>query len=258
MNDAERAWMQQSRTTWDERAPWWNEIAEVYAAAPDRQADLARVAAALGLQPGAALLDAGCGAGQFAVAFARMKLVVTAVDLSPAMVAFGRQHAQEAGVSVAWQDADISVLSDADGSFDAVHARLSLHFAPDIPAALRELRRVLKPEGRLYASLPGALSPIYGNAWQRHLDPNRRANNYATPWELEALLGHAGWEVIEQWADFGPTPDGELNPLFSESLSSLPIRLQQAAATTWAIVAAPPNRAESPSGIEAIGGKSKT
>lgn len=257
MTHDERDWMAQSRATWDERAPWWNEIAETYAAAPERAADVRRTVEALGLSQGARVLDAGCGAGQFAVAFARLGLVVTAVDLSAAMLEFGRQHADRAGLEVNWRHGDSAHLDDADGSYDAVHARLSLHFAPDIPRTLAEYGRVLRPDGRLYASLPGALSPIYGSAWQRHLDPARRANNYATPWELAALLAHAGWQLLDQWGDFGPTPDGEPNPLASDALPNLAVPLQQAAATTWAFIAAPP-RGEARSGLlTTVGSKRK-
>lgn len=247
MDERERDWMAQSEATWDERAPWWNEIAETYAAAPERAADVHRTVAALGLTQGARVLDAGCGAGQFAVAFARLGLAVTAVDLSAAMLEFGRRHAAGAGLEVHWRQGDSAHLDDPAGSYDAVHARLSLHFAPDIPGTLAEYARVLRPDGRLYASLPGALSPIYGSAWQRHLDPARRANNYATPWELAALLEYAGWQLLDQWGDFGPTPDGEPNPLASEALPRLAVPLQQAAATTWAFIAVSP-RGETPSG----------
>ncbi len=253
MSSGDRAWMEQSRATWDERAPWWNEIAETYAAVPERPADLERTAAALGLVNGSRLLDAGCGAGQFAVAFARMGFEVTAVDLSAAMLNFGRQHACDSGVTVHWREGDLAHLDDADTSYDAIHARLSLHFAPDIPATLAEFDRVLRPGGRLYASLPGALSPIYASAWQRHLDPTRRANNYATPWELAALLEHVGWDIVDQWGDFGSTPDGEPNPLADDVRPSMPVRLQQAAATTWVLIARRSGSAASPGGLAAMG-----
>ncbi|HEV2106859.1 MAG TPA: class I SAM-dependent methyltransferase [Thermomicrobiales bacterium] len=231
------AWLHQARATWDERAPWWDEVAQVYAAAPDRVGDIHRTATALNLQPGSRLLDAGCGTGQFAIAFARRGCDVTAVDLAPDMLKRARRHAQEAGVEIIWREGDLTALPDRDETYDAVHARLSLHFVPDMAATLTELRRVLRPGGRLYASIPGALSPIYANVWQRHLDPGRRANNYATPWELACLLEHQGWAIVDQWGDFGPTPDGAPNSLRGEAIPTLDIRLQQAAATTWAFIA---------------------
>lgn len=233
----DQSWLQQARATWDERAPWWDEMSEANAIAEDRAADLVRTATALGISHGARLLDAGCGSGQFAIAYAQIGIDVTAIDLSPAMLARARHHAGSKGVSVIWREGDLSRLTDPDHSYDAIHARLSLQFVPSIPAALVEFRRVLKPNGRLYASVPGALSPIYANAWRRLLNPDRGAINYATPWELELVLRELGWRILDCWGSFGPTVDDAQNVFSADATSSLDIRLQQAAATTWAFVA---------------------
>lgn len=232
----DQAWLQQARATWDERAPWWDEMSEANAAAGDRPADLVRTTTALGVSDGGKLLDAGCGSGQFAIAYAKMGIDVTAIDLSPAMLARAHHHAKSNGVNVTWREGDLSRLADPDHSYDAVHARLSLQFVPSIPAALAEFRRILKPNGRLYASVPGALSPIYANAWRRLLNPARGAINYATPWELESVLHELGWRIVDGWGSFGPTVDKAQNPISENAVALLDVRLQQAAATTWAVI----------------------
>jgi len=237
-------WQRKSRETWDERAPWWDEISETRRQGKDFPAGIRDTARALGLAPGDRLLDAGCGTGQYASAFAAEGYRVDAVDLSPAMVIIAQSHTAGNDRPVTFHIADLADLPFPDATFDAVQARLSLHFAFDLPATVRELGRVLRPAGRLYASVPGPLSPISANVWQRHLEPDRRANNYVTPWELEALLGHLGWEVIAHRPDFGPSPDGappRFDPATIESLD-LPLALQQAAATTWAMLATHPDR----------------
>jgi len=234
--DADRnAWLDRARAAWDDRAPAWDEMAETHAAARDRPADVRRVAEALRLRPGAALLDAGCGSGQWAVAFAEMGYRVTGVDLAPEMIVRARRHAADQGVEVTWREGDLSRLPDADAVYDAVHARVSLQFVPDPAAALREFRRVLVLGGRLYASVPGALSPIYGNSWRRFLEP--AASNRIVPWELEALLTELGWIVVDGWGGYGAILGGETNPFGGEQMAGLDRRLQQAAATTWGIVA---------------------
>lgn len=235
---ARKAWLAQAQATWDERASWWDAAAESHAAAPDRAADLARTVTALRLRPGAAVLDAGSGSGQFAVAFAELGCRVVAVDLAQAMIERARARAAARGVDIEVRRGDLAELADPLAVYDAVHCRLALQFAPDLPAALKEFRRVLKPGGRLYASVPGALSPIYANAWRRLLDPGRAALNYATPWELEAVLGELGWRVLDGWGDLGRSLDGAANRFRASEVAALDVRLRQAAATTWAFVAA--------------------
>jgi SAM-dependent methyltransferase len=231
-----KAWLARSRAAWDARAARWDDRAETHAVAEDREADLAHIWDALRLRAGARLLDAGCGSGQFAIAFAALGAQVSGVDLSPEMIRRAREHAASHGVAVEWRSGDITCLSDPDAVYDAVHARVVLPFVPDVPAALRELRRVLQPGGRLLASVPGALSPIYGASWMRHLPGGDPGNNYLLPWELEALLVEEGWRIIDGWGEWGDDLYGTRNgvapspPLGNRSL-------QQATATTWTAIA---------------------
>jgi SAM-dependent methyltransferase len=231
------AWLDRVRATWNERAPQWDEMSEGNAAAPDRPADLARTAEALGLKPGSRLLDAGSGSGQYAIAFAQLGFGVTAIDLSPEMIARARHHADVRGVNVEWRTGEISRLIDPDAVYDAVHARMVLQFVPDVPAALLEFRRVLKPNGRLYASVPGALSPIYNRSWRRFVDPGSVSTSYMTPWELEEVLRALGWTVLDGWGSTGRNLTGDENSVDEATLHRLPLRLRQAAATTWAVIA---------------------
>jgi 2-polyprenyl-3-methyl-5-hydroxy-6-metoxy-1,4-benzoquinol methylase len=230
-------WLNRARATWDERAPDWDAMSEANAVAPDRPADLARMAAALGLRPGARLLDAGCGSGQFAIAFAKLGARVTGVDLAPEMIARARRHAEERSVDVEWRIGEIARLTDPVAVYDAIFGRVVLQFVPDVPAALREFRRVLKPGGRLLASVPGALSPIYARSWRRFVEPESVSINFMVPWELEELLRAFGWTILDSWGDFGGAgPTGDVNPLGATTIAPLDRRLQQAAATTWVTV----------------------
>jgi 2-polyprenyl-3-methyl-5-hydroxy-6-metoxy-1,4-benzoquinol methylase len=234
-NQAASEWLNRVRSVWNDRAADWDRMSEANALSADRTADIARLAVALDLHPGSRLLDAGCGTGQWAIAFATLGCAVTGQDLAPAMVDRARTHARDRNVQVEFRTGDVTALPDPAATFDVVYARVVLQFAPDPPGVLREFRRVLKPGGRLYASVPGALSPIYGSSWRRFLDPGSVSANYMVPWELEALLADGGWRVIEQWGEYGSsmTDDNRLQAAASRS----PLRLQQAAATTWGFVA---------------------
>ncbi len=234
--DEQTDWIERSRADWDARAERWDARAEVNALAADREADLDRIWDALRLSRGARVLDAGCGSGQLAIALAERGARVTGIDLSPEMIRRARDHAHERGVDIEWRTGDVTQLADPLAVFDAIQARVLLQFVPDVPAALRELRRVLKPGGRLLASVPGALSPIYRASWMRHLPGGDPGNNYLLPWELENLMIEYGWRVIDGWGEWGDDLYGVGNDT-AASLRHAERRLQQATATTWTTLA---------------------
>ncbi len=89
-------------------------------------------------------LDIG-GRGVVAPLLRARGMRVVSCDLSPAMAA------ANGGPCVA---ADEEFLPFAPGSFDLIVASLSLHWINDLPGALLQLRRALRPEGLLLASLP--------------------------------------------------------------------------------------------------------
>lgn len=230
-------WLARVRETWNARALQWDEQAERDARSASRAHEIERLERTLALRPGARILDAGCGTGQYAIAFAERGYRVTAVDLAPEMIERARKRAAEHGVEVEWRVGDIGRLTDPFAIYDAIHARVVLHFVPDVPGTLREFRRVLMPGGRLFASVPGALSPIYRQAWRRFIDPTEVGTNLMTPWELEAVLETLGWRIIDGWGDFSQSLSGETNPFDPAVISQLDQRLQQAAATTWGVIA---------------------
>ncbi|MEU4380043.1 class I SAM-dependent methyltransferase [Micromonospora echinofusca] len=100
---------------------------------------------------GRRILDAGCGSGPLSAALRAKGAVVTGFDASAAMVDLARQRlGEDADVHVA----DLSApLPFADAEFDDVVASLVLHYLEDWSGPLAELRRVLKPGGRLILSV---------------------------------------------------------------------------------------------------------
>lgn len=102
--------------------------------------------------PGEAVLDLACGPGALTAAAARAVGPtgrVLGVDLSEGMVQAARQRAHELGLAQAgFARMDAERLALPDGGFDLGLCSLGLMYAPDPDAALRELRRVLRPGGR--------------------------------------------------------------------------------------------------------------
>lgn len=136
-------------------------------------ADLIATAA---LRPGERVLDVACGTGAVArLAAARVGPTgaVVGLDVNPAMLAVARSSTAS-GASIEWCEASAETIPLPDDSFDAVLCQLGLQFVPDKAAALREMRRVLLPGGRLLLSLPGAMPPLFAAAHRslgRHLGP---------------------------------------------------------------------------------------
>lgn len=99
------------------------------------------------------VLDAATGTGDFAILAARLlpQARVTGVDLSEAMLAIGRDKVAAArlGDRVTLLAADVLRLPFEDAAFDAATAAFGVRNFEDLPAGFRELRRVLKPGGRL-------------------------------------------------------------------------------------------------------------
>jgi SAM-dependent methyltransferase len=92
------------------------------------------------------ILEVGPGRGEFAARLQReLAADVVAVDQSPRMVELTRQHGVEAVVG------DVQHLPFRDGVFDCAVAAWMLYHVPDLGLGLRELRRVLRPQGRLVA-----------------------------------------------------------------------------------------------------------
>jgi ubiquinone/menaquinone biosynthesis C-methylase UbiE len=98
------------------------------------------------------VLELAAGTGLVTRELARTARRVVATDLSESMLAVlrGRLNAQ-GSTNVEVRAADATALDFADGSFDAVVAANLLHLLPDPGAALREMHRVLRPDGLLLA-----------------------------------------------------------------------------------------------------------
>jgi ubiquinone/menaquinone biosynthesis C-methylase UbiE len=112
----------------------------------------------LDLAPESRVLELGCGPGHLW----RDNLdripegwEITLSDFSPGMVHEAREHLGESGRSFNYAAADAQALPFHEESFDAIIANHMLYHVPDRPRAYSEIRRALKPGGRLYASTLG-------------------------------------------------------------------------------------------------------
>jgi len=100
--------------------------------------------------PQAEVLDLGCGGGHVSFAMAPHVSRLTAFDLSEDMLAVVKAEALERGLDkLHARSGRAEQLPFGDQSFDLVATRFSAHHWADVPAALAEVRRVLRPAGQL-------------------------------------------------------------------------------------------------------------
>jgi len=101
------------------------------------------------VRAGQRVLDVACGTGVVAVTAARRGATVTALDLTPELLARARENARIAGVSIDFHEGDVEQLPFEPSSFDVVVSQYGHIFAPRPEVAVAEMLRVLKPGGTI-------------------------------------------------------------------------------------------------------------
>jgi ubiquinone/menaquinone biosynthesis C-methylase UbiE len=121
-----------------------------------------RVLELVSAHPGMRVVDLACGPGTLSRRLVQSVSPggdVVGIDLAPGMIELARTSIPDARFEVM----DIERLEFADESFDAAVCGHGFQFAPDLGAALREARRVLRAGGRLAASVP--VEETNGSVW---------------------------------------------------------------------------------------------
>lgn len=170
---------------------------------------------ALGFASPPAVIDMGCGTGAFALHAAPRCQKLYAVDVSPAMLAYTRQKAQQAGLDniVFCQGGFLTYVHQA-APVDAVVSTAALHHLPDFwkQVGLRRVAQMLKPGGRFYlfdvvfrADMPDYEARFNGwvEAMGRNVGPEFAAeaethirDEYSTyDWVMEGFLTRAGFQI---------------------------------------------------------------
>jgi demethylmenaquinone methyltransferase/2-methoxy-6-polyprenyl-1,4-benzoquinol methylase len=147
------------RKMFDRIAPVYDAMNRLMTAGLDRQ--WRRETAAAAVRPGDRVLDVCCGTGDLAIAARAAGGDVTGLDFSEPMLERARRKAAE----IEWVEGDALALPFADESFDAVTVGFGVRNLPNAERGLAELRRVLRPGGRLAVleiTRPrGILAPFY-------------------------------------------------------------------------------------------------
>jgi demethylmenaquinone methyltransferase/2-methoxy-6-polyprenyl-1,4-benzoquinol methylase len=166
--------------------------------------------AAAVVRPGDRVLDSCCGTGDLALACARAGGRVTGLDFSEPMLERARRKSSQ----VEWVQGDALALPFEDGSFDAATVGFGVRNLADLERGLAELRRVLRPAGRLgvleITRPRGLLGPFY-RVWFEQLVPMlgrllpggwaysylpASVRRFPRPEDLAELLRAAGFEDV--------------------------------------------------------------
>lgn len=188
------------------------------------------------LSSGEVVLDMGCGTGTLAITAKRRvgpSGSVTGIDASPEMIARASRKAMNAREDVRFQTAIVEALPFPDASFDVVFSTLMLHHLPRPvrEQCAREMRRVLRPNGRVLA-VDFVTPARERKGLLAHL---HRHGSMSLP-EIIELLSSAGLRVTESGAvgvsdvHFvkaiatipNEAPDGAVSVARTRSLPSLP------------------------------------
>jgi len=141
----------QQRAQWRDAAQGWDDSFEWYSRAFGPL--MTWCADAIDAKSGMRVLDVAAGSGQPALTIApRIQPggTILGIDFSPEMLAVAERRARNAGArNVSFRTMDAEQLELPDGSFDVVTCACGILFFPDVNRALAEMRRVLKPRGRV-------------------------------------------------------------------------------------------------------------
>lgn len=169
-----------------------------------------RILDALNLQPGATLVEIGCGTASFAIAAAGRCRRVLVLDISRVMLEYARAKAKQAGVSnIEFRHGGFLSYEHSGEGVDAVVSSLALHHLPDFwkSVALCRVAAMLKPGGRFvltdvvysFQGEPSEFFPAFIDQLpdaMRSSAANHIAKEHSTlDWIMRGLLERTGFHV---------------------------------------------------------------
>ena len=196
------------RRMFDRIAPVYDVMNRVMTAGLDRR--WRRETVRETVSPGDRVLDAACGTGDLAIEASRAGARVVGLDFSEAML----ERARRKGPQLEWVQGDLLALPYGEGEFDAATVGFGIRNVADLEAGLRELRRVVRPGGRvgiLEITRPHGTLRVFYSLWFDRVVPllgrvlpggeaytylPASVRRFPGPEELAAAMRGAGFEDV--------------------------------------------------------------
>lgn len=155
------------------------------------------------------VLEVGIGTGRNLPFYDRTRLqALSGLDPAAQMHRLARRRMQRAGIQVSLLTVSAEQIPAPDASFDTLVMTFTLCSIPDPVAAVREMRRVLKPQGRLLFCEHGLAPDASVRKWQERLTPIWKplAGGCHLDRDVPALLRAGGFEIPELETMYLPGP----------------------------------------------------
>ena len=154
------------------------------------------------------VLEVGVGSGLNFPLYGMQVEIVFGIDPSPRLLAIARQRAATTSIRAELLQASATAIPLADNTIDTVVMTWTLCSIPDPLAALREIRRVLKPHGKLLFVEHGLSSEPRIERWQHRLTPiwGHIAGGCHLDRKMDDLIRAAGFDILRLRTEYAARP----------------------------------------------------
>ncbi|UOR10404.1 class I SAM-dependent methyltransferase [Halobacillus amylolyticus] len=217
-------WHQEAEKQWDGRAEFWNANSKNMWDEGSRKTIIPFLQKHV--QIGSKVADLGCGDGYGSYKLGKAGYTVTGLDLSEDMIKRANSRLEQDNLQ--FVQGDLVNLPFEKESFDGIMAVNSLEWTEVPYKGLEEMKRVLKPGGKLCIGVLGPTAKPRMNSYRR-VYGEKVICNTMMPWELEQMAGETGWKLTDGHGVYKREVE-------KKDLSGLPVELRQALTFMWVFI----------------------